>query len=84
MTEKQTEIKRKIISIMRSIKPDIPETFESDAHWRNDLGLDSIHILEWVARIEQEFRIVIPDTQWQNLRSIHAMSEYLQKNLPAI
>jgi NADH dehydrogenase (ubiquinone) 1 alpha/beta subcomplex 1 len=84
MTEKQNEIKRKIVSIMRSIKPDTPETFESDAHWRNDLGLDSIHILEWVARIEQEFKVVIPDNQWQNLRSVQTMTEYLQQNLSTI
>ena len=47
------------------------------ADLRHDLGIDSLSILEWVARLEYRFDLAVPDESWPQLTSISTVVDYL-------
>lgn len=60
------------------VKPQITNDIKDTDSFRDDWGLDSLELVEFVARIEQTFRIMIPDKDLQELRSLDATAAYLQ------
>ena len=46
------------------------------------LGLDSLDVVEFVARLEYRFRFVVPDDQWQQLATLDAIAAYALGHLP--
>ena len=60
------------------VKPQITNDIKDTDSFRDDWGLDSLELVEFVARIEQTFRIRIPDKDLQELRSLDAAAAYLQ------
>ncbi len=57
--------------------PDVPPDADTAAHFRHDLDVDSLAILEMVARLEYRYRIAVPDEDWPRLTSIDAVADYL-------
>ena len=62
---------------LRTIRPTLPETWPVDARFRSDLGLDSLDLVELVARAEQRFQRYISDQDLPSLVSLAAMADYL-------
>ena len=52
------------------------------ADW-TDWGLDSLDLAELAARIEQHYRLEIPDEDWRGLRNFASLSDYLQARVDA-
>jgi len=46
-----------------------------------DLGADSLDIVELVMRIEEEFNIEIPDDDASNIKSVHDATTYINTRL---
>jgi len=65
------------------VKPQITNDIRDTDSFRDDWGLDSLELVEFVARIEQTFRIMIPDKDLQELRSLDATATYLQGKMIA-
>jgi acyl carrier protein len=65
------------------VKPQITNDIRDGDSFRDDWGLDSLELVEFVARIEQTFRIMIPDKDLQELRSLNATAAYLQGKMIA-
>jgi acyl carrier protein len=65
------------------VKPQIANDIKNTDNFRDDWGLDSLELVEFVARIEQTFRIMIPDKDLQELRSLNATAAYLQGKMIA-
>jgi len=65
------------------VKPQITNDIRDTDSFRDDWGLDSLELVEFVARIEQTFRIMIPDKDLQELRSLDATAAYLQGKMIA-
>ena len=57
--------------------PDVPADAEESATFRGDLEVDSLAILEFVARLEYRFGVAVPDEDWPQLTSIGAVVDYL-------
>ncbi len=57
--------------------PDTPAHAPADAELTADLGVDSLSVLELVARLEYRFGVVVPDEDWARMRSIAAIADYL-------
>lgn len=57
--------------------PDLPADADADADLRHDLGVDSLALLEFVARLEYRFSVSVPDEAWPQLTSITAVVDYL-------
>ena len=47
----------------------------------DDLGADSLDVVELLMTIEDEFNIEIPDEEIENIRTIGELTEYIQENM---
>ena len=51
-----------------------------DTDIMDDLGADSLDVVELLMTIEDKYGITVPDDEVQNLRTIALMSEYIENN----
>lgn len=55
-----------------------PERVKPEASFIDDLGADSLDIVELVMAMEEEFGIEIPDEDAEKLKTVNDVSSYLQ------
>lgn len=53
-----------------------------DAHVVDDLGADSLDVVELVMALEEAFDIEIPDEDAEKIRTVKDIFDYLAKALP--
>ena len=53
------------------------------ASFVEDLGADSLDLVELVMAFEEEFSLEIPDADVENLKTVGAVAEYLEKRVTA-
>ncbi|MBM3321992.1 acyl carrier protein [candidate division WOR-3 bacterium] len=58
-----------------------PEKVTDSAHFVDDLGADSLDIVELVMAFEEKFGIEIPDEDSQQLTTVGKAVEYLQRRM---
>jgi acyl carrier protein len=56
-----------------------PERVAAEASFIDDLGADSLDIVELVMAMEEEFNIEIPDEDAEKLRTVADVQNYLEK-----
>jgi len=59
------------------------EKLSDDASFIDDLGADSLDIVELVMEFEKEFNIDIPDEDAEKLRTVGDALAYLNQKVPA-
>ena len=71
---------------LEKIKPMISEKFgidgaqiTADARIIEDLGADSLDLVDMLTIIEDDFNIVIPDEAAMNMRTVGDVVDYMQK-----
>ena len=64
-------------SELRAIQPGLPADWPDDALFKADLALDSLDLVELVARTEQQLQMLIPDPDLPGFVSLRAMVDYL-------
>ena len=52
----------------------------SDASFVDDLGADSLDTVELIMQLEEEFGIEIPDEDAENITTVQAAVDYIDKN----
>lgn len=52
------------------------------ASFVNDLGADSLDVVEFVMAVEQEFEISIPDSETANLTTVGDAVKYIEEHMP--
>jgi len=62
---------------LATVRPDIAATAPQDALLKGELDVDSLDVLEFVARVEAAFGVVVPDEDWQHVASLRSLAEYL-------
>lgn len=74
-----------ILSVIREelavAAPDAPADADPAAHFGLDLEVDSLAVLEFVARLEYRFGIAVPDDAWPGLTSVDAVADFLETAL---
>jgi len=55
-------------------------SIKDDSHFVNDLGADSLNIVEVVMGIEEEFEIEIPDEDAESLLTVGDLKQYIEDN----
>ena len=77
--QEDEEFRASVRRELRSIRRDkLPPTWGDDSHFRHDLGLDSLDLVEMVARLEQATGIFVPDEDVPKLVSISATVDYVR------
>ncbi|MGQ9571241.1 MAG: acyl carrier protein [Thermodesulfovibrionales bacterium] len=71
----EREAKRMISEITEVPEEDLTP----DADFFNDLGIDSLKAIEIVAAFEKKYRIVIPENDIPNIRSLRQVLKYTEK-----
>lgn len=56
------------------------ESITLDTDIQDDLGADSLDVVEMLMAIEDEFDIEIPDDQIENLKTVGNVVDYITKN----
>ena len=56
-----------------------PEKVKPEASFIDDLGADSLDIVELVMAMEEEFDLEIPDEDAEKLKTVQDVSMYLEK-----
>ena len=62
---------------LRQISPNLPADWPASALYRADLNLDSLDLVELVARIEQHYAVLIPDGDLECFVSLEASADYV-------
>lgn len=66
---------------LKQIKPNLPDNIPPDDHLKNAWGLDSMDLVEFVARIEYQYKIIIPDDALLQFYTLNNIMQYLDENL---
>ncbi len=53
---------------------------EDDANILDDLGADSLEVVEMLMTLESEFGIVVPDEDVMTLKTVRAVAEYIESH----
>jgi acyl carrier protein len=67
---------RSIISEQLGIGED---EITSDSSFMEDLGADSLDIVEVVMAVEEEFGLDIPDSSVENMENVKSLIDYIEK-----
>ncbi len=70
-----------VLAVLRTeickVKDDLPPDVDSSALLMTDLQLDSLAVVEFVARVEEVYRFSVPDEDWQTLRCLDRVADYV-------
>ena len=76
-----TEVTSQIVQSLATYLKRDPSAITESHHLRDDLGLDSVAIIELLFEIEDRFKIQIPDQDLPGLSTVGSVSEYVQQRL---
>ena len=77
------ELSEKLKDIVMSYIPEeeMPETIDYDMDLINDLGVNSMHLIDIVIDVENEYDITISDEELQSMNSLNKVLDVLMKKL---
>lgn len=70
------KVKEVIVDQLNVEEDDVTE----DATFVDDLGADSLDIVELVMALEEQFGVSIPDEEAENIRTVGDAVSYIQEN----
>ncbi len=73
-TEKVKDIIEKELGVER-------EKLTDEASFIDDLGADSLDIVELVMELEEEFEITIPDEQAEKIKTVGEAIDYIEREI---
>lgn len=77
MSSQVTQKVRAIIAEQLGVSAD---GFKDDASFIDDLGADSLAVVELVLALEEQFAIDIPDTETQKIRTVADAVSYIEQH----
>ena len=75
------EIMRLLRTELFLVKPLLSREIAAKDHFKNKWGLDSLDLVEFVARIEQRFNLLIPDKDLEKFISLEEVAHYVNERL---
>ncbi|MDV7213993.1 acyl carrier protein [Azotobacter beijerinckii] len=76
------QIRREVFAALQGIAPEVePETLRSDRQLRDEVDLDSMDWLRFLAALHQRLGVNIPEADYQRLTSLDALLAYLARRL---
>ena len=74
------DIKEKVISIIVDQLGVEKETIKPESAFVDDLGADSMDIVELVMAFEDNFSMQVPDQEAENIKTVQDAINYISKN----
>lgn len=57
------------------------DTITYDSHILDDLGTDSLDVVDLIMSVEDEFGVEVPDEALENIRTVEDMVKYIEDNM---
>ncbi len=57
-----------------------PEEVKPEANFVEDLGADSLDVVEMIMALEERFGIEIPDSEAENIKTVQDVVDYIEKH----
>lgn len=73
-------IYEKVISILAEQFDVDEDKINEDTNLQDDLGADSLDVVDLIMSIEDEFEIEVPDEEVENIRTVGAIVSYIEAN----
>ncbi|OMO96704.1 Acyl carrier protein (ACP) [Corchorus capsularis] len=73
----KSEVTDRVISVVKNFQKVDPSKVTPNAHFQNDLGLDSLDTVEVVMALEEEFGFEIPDNEADKINTINLAVEFI-------
>ncbi|MBL4578623.1 MAG: acyl carrier protein [Flavobacteriales bacterium] len=75
------DVESKIRSIIAGIIGVDESKITPEANFKNDLGLNSLDMVEIIVELENEFKMPIPDQGVENIKTVGEAIDYVEKKL---
>lgn len=72
-----SELLHFVMHELRTIRPSLPAQWPLAARYKADLALDSLDLVELVARLEQRYGLLVPDADLPRFVSVEATVHYV-------
>ena len=76
----RADVLSRVTEVVKNFEKVDAEKVTAESHFINDLGLDSLDVVEVVMALEQEFVLDIPDHEAEKIQSIPDAVDYLASN----
>ncbi|XP_051121143.1 acyl carrier protein 2, mitochondrial-like [Andrographis paniculata] len=73
----KSEVADRVIGVVKKFQKVEPSKVTPNAHFQNDLGLDSLDAVEIVMALEEEFGFEIPDDEADKINSIKMAVDFI-------
>ncbi|KAH1121031.1 hypothetical protein J1N35_004191 [Gossypium stocksii] len=73
----KSEVTDRVVSVVKNFQKVDPSKVTPNAHFQNDLGLDSLDTVEVVMALEEEFGFEIPDNEADKISTINHAVEFI-------
>jgi len=78
----EAQLRREVFAALQGIAPEVePATLRSDRPLRDEVDLDSMDWLRFLAALHQRLGVSIPEADYQQLTSLDALLAYLAQRL---
>lgn len=74
------DVLTRVLEVVKNFEKVDAAKVNPESHFINDLGLDSLDVVEVVMALEQEFLLDIPDHDAEKIQSIQDAVEYISQN----
>ena len=78
---KRNEIEYRVYDVIMDTLDVLPEQVHVKARWRDELGVDSLDVVELLIALEREFYIHVPDEDVESVVTIGDACEYIERML---
>lgn len=77
------QIKSDLDRIIRRIRPDLSGDIRSDDRLRDDLGLDSLHAMELLSEVTEQYEVDVDPEDLADVRTVDDVVSFLTTLLKA-
>ncbi|EPS67124.1 acyl carrier protein [Genlisea aurea] len=76
----KSEVTDRVLGVVKNFQKVDPSKVTPNAHFHNDLGLDSLDAVEIVMALEEEFGFEIPDNEADKINSIGLAVDFISSH----
>lgn len=79
----ESTLRRQVLEALQGIAPEVePATLRGDRPLRDEVDLDSMDWLRFLAALHQRLGVDIPEADYQRLTTLDALIAYLRQRTP--